>query len=515
MISIFEGTDVTEIQENGKNRVFRLTSTSENHFDLCCKHLLRDGYSKKEEYTTDFKHFAAFEKDGQGIFLNHYKKTSEMTVVIEEDTHYFSYTDTNRDTTVTPQITQVHLEDFGMSYAIRLSDGRFIVIDGGRDFEPDRKRLLDCLKVNSPCEKPAIAAWIMSHPHSDHFHCFLGFMEEYGEQVEIEKFMFLFPDANDLEHYPKLARSDPRFSYDNSGIVQIPRMLELMHNVGAPIYTPHTGQRYRIGDTVCEIIASMDDTVGESDNINATSLVIRMELAGQVILWSTDASYSLAKIPDRYGSYLKSDILQVPHHGFQSGKAEGEIAGYELIQPRVCLLPVSDFNAYTAFCTHRKGTSHLMRMECVEEIVTGDEQRTLILPYKPRIEAKQEKNDKYRQGLANCGSRVWFFSELCTASEEDFVFSLLNTTYLTATVWIELFFSDKPRAIRSIKANIPPLSLQKLCVIGEEVEHNAVYFNNMTVKKRGIPENEPFAVRFMSDIPIAVSHKDHSAVYHA
>ncbi len=515
MISIFKGTEAVEIRENHNNRVFRIPSASAEDFAHCHDLLLRDGYIKKEENISSFHQFAAFEKNGEGVFLNFYQNTNQLMAAVEKNTAYFSYTDTVRTATVAPQITQVHLEDFGMSYAIRLSDGRFIVIDGGRDFEPDRRRLFDCLTLGSPYERPVIAAWIMSHPHSDHFHCFLGFMEQYGDCVEIEKFMFLFPEADDLGHYPKLAKTDPRFSYDTSESVQIPRMLDWMQKVGAPIYTPHTGQRYRIGDADCEFLASMDDTVGESDNINTTSLVIRMKLAGQIILWSTDASFSYAKLPERYGSYLKSDILQVPHHGFQSGKAEGEIAGYELIQPHVCLLPVSDFNAYTAFCIHKKGTAHLMRMKCVEEIITGETQRTLTLPYTPRVEAKREHIEQYRQGLSNCGSRVWVFSELCTAREDDFVFSLLNTTHTAATVWIELFFADKSRAIRAIRATISPLSLQKLCVIGDQVDHNAFYFNNMTVKERGIPENEPFAVRFRSDVPLVISHPVHQANYHA
>lgn len=64
-----------------------------------------------------------------------------------------------------------------MSYVIRLTDGRFIVIDGGREFEPDSERLYQCLKNGSSGQNPVIAAWIMTHPHSDHFHCFIEFMD--------------------------------------------------------------------------------------------------------------------------------------------------------------------------------------------------------------------------------------------------------------------------------------------------------------------------------------------------
>ena len=81
---------------------------------------------------------------------------------------------------------------------------------------------------------------------------------------------------------------------------------------GAKVYMPHTGQKYIIGDAVLEILSSIDDTIHVSDDINPTSLFIRMELGGQVILWSADASYSHGFIPERYGNFLKADILQIP-----------------------------------------------------------------------------------------------------------------------------------------------------------------------------------------------------------
>ena len=62
------------------------------------------------------------------------------------------------DAVTAPQITQLEQEDYGMSYVIRLSDGRFIVIDGGNNFEPDIDRLMNCLKAGSNSEKPVIAS---------------------------------------------------------------------------------------------------------------------------------------------------------------------------------------------------------------------------------------------------------------------------------------------------------------------------------------------------------------------
>ncbi len=513
-IPAFGEADFTKHRENATATVVTVPNADEAAFAAYGTYFLENGFLQKERYTQGTHHFAAYQKDTCGIFLNYYGATRELRIVAEENCLYFAYADAALPKSVAPQITQVTLEDFGLSYVIRLSDGRFIVIDGGCNFEPDQDRLLNCLMEGANGEKPVIAAWLMSHPHGDHFHCFIGFMERYADRVTVEKFMLNFPEADDLAHYPKLANKDPRF-VDSSGVTNIPRMLALMQKTCAPIYMVHTGQRYQIGDAACEVLASIDDTIHLSDNINATSVVLRMELGGQVILWATDASFSIAKLPERYGSYLKADILQVPHHGFQSGTAEGEIAGYDLIKPQVCFLPVSDYNAYTAFCIHKKGTGHLMYNCDVAEMITGSEQRTITLPYEATPHGRAELRRKCEKGLDDGGARTWVFSELSTANADDFVFSLLNTTHAAATVWIELYFEDASRKIRHIKTTIKPGSLKKLCIIGDEVDSESLYFNWLSLKKQGIPENADFAVRFISDIPIVASHKIHQATYHS
>ncbi len=506
---------VYENRENTDSCVFLIPDASEARFDAYDKLLTDAGYVKREEYRVDTHRFAAFEgESGEGVFLNYYGATRELNLVTETNCRYFSYCDEFRGELTQPQITQIMLEDFGFSYAVRLSDGRFIVFDGGRNFEPDQDRLYQCLKEGSPDQTPIIAAWVMTHPHSDHFHCFLGFMDRYGDRVKIERFLLNFPDADDLAHYPKLAHKDPRFE-DNSGCTNVPLMWERIDCSGAEVYTVHTGQRYRIGDAACEILSCMDDTIHCSQNINATSVVIRMELGGQVILWAADASFSDARIPERYGTHLKADILQVPHHGFQCGTAEAEIRGYQLIRPKVCLLPASDYTAFTYFCTHKEGAHYLMTRADVDEIITGTVQRTLTLPYTAPAYAKHELQRQYLSGRDNCGVCTWIYSELSTSCPEDFQFTLLNTANRAATVWIDLFFEDPKERILFIKAEVGAARLKRIDVSGADVDRNALYFNWMSGNKpQQIPSDVPFAVRFISDTPIVVSHRSHTASYH-
>ena len=46
-----------------------------------------------------------------------------------------------------------------------------------------------------------------------------------------------------------------------------------------------------------------------------------------------------------------------------------------------------------------------------------------------------------------------------------------------------------------------------------KVDGNALYFSRSLLSKKGVPENDPFAVRFMCDTPMVVSHKDHQPTF--
>lgn len=505
-IPIFEDKEFFDTYENTQNRVVTIPNVDISEFNAYIEYFKENGFVECEQYVNNGHRFTALSRESVGAFLNYFESIRELTIVFEHNCNYFSYSDTRGSATVAPQITQIALEDFGMSYAIRLPDGRFILIDGGREFEPDADKLYNRIKADSPFEVPVIAAWIMSHPHSDHYFCFIPFMEKYADSVKIEKFILNFPEVDDLIHYPKLEKSSLEY---------MPRMYELIAKIGAPLYTAHTGQTYRIGDAVCEILSSMDNTIHLSSNINAISLVIKMELEGQTILWATDASTSAAKLPERYGDYLKADILQIPHHGFQCGTPEAEIEAYDLIKPKVCFLPAMDYNAYSFFCIHRAGTRHLMGLDCVEEIITGEVERTITLPYAAYTEAKREYESKAALGLESCGAKVWIFSELSTDNPEDFVFTILNTIVVKTDVWVELFFEDQTRIVRFIKAEIPSGSIRKLCIVGDEVYGNTRFYNPDSLKIKGIPAGVPFMARFMSHTPIVVSNKNHAAIYHS
>jgi len=496
-----------EINRKNRGRVF--APVTEEAFSRACGLLETSGFLCREVRAEEGWRYAAFQKEDKGVFLNYFEGIRELRAVEEEDCAYFSFEDRRCEACVSPQITQIALEDFGMSYAVRLSDGRFLVLDGGWNFAPDAEKLYRCLLRGSGGARPVIAAWILTHPHRDHYQCFIGFHEAFGDRVTVETVILSFPEADNPAYESDFTYRDFRVP-DSDERSNIPRLWECIAACGARVCTAHTGQQFRIGDSDCRILSSPDDTVDRTASVNAMSLVVRMELGGQVILWTADCAFSLARLPERFGSGLKADILQVPHHGFLSGTVEGEIRGYDLIGARVALLPVSDYNAYVVFCAHRENMRHLMLNCGLEELIAGSGERTLTLPYTPLPYGKAELLRCYEEGQMASGRKCWIFTGLSTACPGDFVFDFLNTTHIKATVTAELFFDDPKKKIRHIRFPVLATRNTRVNTVGDGVDSEGVWFNEFSLKKQGIPENVSFSIRFLSDVALVISHPDHS-----
>ena len=98
-----------------------------------------------------------------------------------------------------------------------------------------------------------------------------------------------------------------------------------------------------------------------SEDINETSLVMRAHVEGQSILFLNDLGgfnsdrSSGARLVNTYGEALKSDIVQMAHHG-QKGSQK---ALYDLVDAKVHLWPTPAFvwnypNDYTHLVETRK-----------------------------------------------------------------------------------------------------------------------------------------------------------------
>lgn len=344
------------------------------------KLLLSAGFTVKEEHAMGPMEYLALEKEGDAVFLSYFEDAGILFSVTEPKTNYFSYSDKKRGVKTTASLTQLDLSDFGMSYLIRLPDGRLIVIDGGCIYDADADNLFARMKERAGGEDIVIAAWIMTHAHLDHYRCFISFTEKYGELVTVEKFIYNFPDASEDEYeaWPALKNDDE--------VAFLKRFYALVEKTGAPVYRAHTGQIYNVGDAKIEMLGTPDD----NENVpvrgfNFVSLVMKMTLAGQVILIAGDRQFQHSVLVDLWKDYLKCDIMQIPHHGFHGGT----MRFYEYADARVYFAPTFHLDCYEKILPRYDFNLHVWFDRDPDDYITGSfGDVTVGLPYYPAPERK-------------------------------------------------------------------------------------------------------------------------------
>ena len=216
--------------------------------------------------------------------------------------------------------------DCGMGYVIRCPDGRFVLVDGGLGEAEESDAFLETVKSMSDDEKPAIAMWIITHAHSDHFGVFTKLSEKNRYEFNIEKVVFRFPDPNKARGW--------------SNTTDFYRAVK---DIGKDkIIVPKTGDSFDIGGCVIDFLFTEADLPeGAQYPINDTSLAFRISYNGKRALFIGDgaeiqSSILCAKYSEKE---LKSDVFQVGHHGYWGGSPEL----HKKVSPSVVLWPTPDF----------------------------------------------------------------------------------------------------------------------------------------------------------------------------
>ena len=486
-------------EEGGGTVVHSFEEVREREYFAYLRSLSDSGYTKREEYSLGTSSVAIFEKSGDMIHTVYFPEIREARVVIEPDSAYLSLSDSKRAARVTPLMTQIDLEDFGTSVVFRLPDGRFIIYDGGREFLPDADKLVRCLREQSPDEVPTVAAWIMTHPHGDHYRCFVTAYETYPDAFTVERFIYNFTDReeSDFERIPKLSKE----------VDWLLRFENCVKATGALVYRAHTGQVYEFSGARLEMLSTPDDTlITPVNDINSLSIVVKMTIAGQVIMMCADAFLASMNLAGRYGEYLKSDILQPPHHMFVGG----DIKAYDLIDPKVCVVPSFEEDCYGRISPYqnicKKENLHLFYNLGIEDFFTGSTGNVVLeLPYRPRRNGKKLYLDKLEEYRRRMGSESWFFVDL---TREDCEFTFVNTTIEEAVVTVDLYAEEIAGYIHGIKFTVPRVCTKTLNILDSaKVDGDALFCNAHSLAKKGVAEGAVFTVHIKSSLPIVVKGK--------
>ncbi len=250
-------------------------------------------------------------------------------------------------------------ETAGLGMIIRLSDGRLIVIDGGFTFATNPNHLLKAMQELSPTKKITVAAWIISHGHGDHTQAFLAMVKQNGPQYSLLTIESIIHNVPDPDGGIKITHS--------SEVDASRKVLKLVRSIDwCDIITAHTGQVITFADATIEMLYTPEDCYPAVINANSpytyntTSLIFRISLGGQTLMALTDSSEKSSEIlVQNYKEYLKSDMVQIAHHGHVGGT----VPLYNYIDAPVVLWP-SGWNSL----------ENSMKRECNKEAIKHAEQ---------------------------------------------------------------------------------------------------------------------------------------------
>ena len=230
----------------------------------------------------------------------------------------------------------------GHCYIITLEDGSFIVYDGGNVNKGSREQdtLWNLLcelhyqvwgKAPTKEEPIRIAAWILSHVHVDHYRAFSYMLKEYGPTGKI-KMDYMIANVPSEASY-----SDGLGEVSRAMTQSIIKGLQEAVPGGFTLIKPHTGMKFYIANVEFETITTWEDlNPVRWSNSNDSNTVLRMTMFSQTSGDSTtmmllgDANRLQSRFMcATFGTYLKSDMSTVAHHG----NAGCEIELYEMIDP--------------------------------------------------------------------------------------------------------------------------------------------------------------------------------------
>lgn len=209
-----------------------------------------------------------------------------------------------------------------MGYIIRTNNGKIIVIDGGMDTDAEN------LKKYVKQYDNNIDYWFITHPHRDHVGTFIDIVEN-SDDININKVYYC---ANSLEWYQEHSPDRVNEVEEFYKAIENQRIKEIKSE-------PQIGDKFRIDNIQIEILGINNPEI-TTNPINNSSMVFKLYVNNKSILFLGDTGEeSSKKLIDQYGKKLKSNIVQMAHHGQQGATEEL----YKLVKPKICLWPTPEW----------------------------------------------------------------------------------------------------------------------------------------------------------------------------
>ncbi len=239
-----------------------------------------------------------------GIILlgSNFNKTEEFNNFIKANNLIENQTEGNLENLI------VYFIDVGQADSILIKNqDDTLLIDAGNN--EDGQDVVNFIKGKGITKLNYV---IGTHPHEDHIG---GLDDVINSDLKIENLWM-----------PKIQTNTKTFE----------DVLDAVKNKGLKVTAPNKGDSFEIGKTKCEV---MTDSILNKDNLNLSSIVIRLEFENNSFLFMGDAETANEKTR----TWMKTDVLKVGHHGSNTSSSEDFL---KQINPTYAVIMAGKNNSY-------------------------------------------------------------------------------------------------------------------------------------------------------------------------
>lgn len=235
----------------------------------------------------------------------------------------------------------------GLCLLFRLADGRFVIVDGSFNRAENATILANTIteqaKEYATGKNIKIAAWFISHSHGDHNGTLNG-QNSVFKKFTVERVIANFMTDAERERSMNSAHSDNWSSGEGGGDDGTRNAAAAL---GADFIVCHVGQRFYFADTVFEILYTVESYGPTVVNaLNTSTILVRAittDASGKsttTMIMGDCTGPAMAICNKLYGTNMRSEIVQVAHHGYTTwGNDTAMATAYKYMSPEIVLWP--------------------------------------------------------------------------------------------------------------------------------------------------------------------------------